>query len=590
MPSDWPWTRCPSSPCTSRRSTGEKKNPDGIDIGQPPSLFRGRPLLPRSRSLPPSTNTKRSHLFRDPHAVPHEAPGLPAAAVQLLSSRFARRTSLLACDPPLTSRDGSTTKLLLRLAKDGAEVEAVIMRYDTSVVSLRKCAGGDGGEGDGEGEDDDENEDEEDESAARSRCSTATTTAPQKQQQKRRESGGKRATLCVSSQVGCAMGCTFCATGTMGKLRSLSAAEILEQADFALAVLGGSNSSGPKSGNSSDDNDNDKDSEWRLRNVVMMGMGEPLDAYPAVVKAVKTLTDSARFGLRRSAVTVSTVGVVPRIKTLARDLPGISLALSLHAPTQELRQSIVPSARSWPLHKLLAAVDDYQRESRQRVFIEYVLLSGVNDSVECGLLLGELLAGKDVVVNLIPWNPVEAVLEKKKGEGESKNNLIPPETFAAPGTAAVDAFVEAVRSSSAASSKGDGKPLPVTVRAEKGQDIAGACGQLVVAKKKLESEEQEQEKEGRSSGGEKGGGGLGCFSSPAAGASCSSAAADAPPATPARDIEELAAGAGGGGGGGARSNREAGKRAANAASDAAAPSSSGISGVAGTFASWLGFR
>jgi hypothetical protein len=318
----------------------------------------------------------------------------------------------------------------------------------------------------------------------------------------------------------------------------------------------------------------------------MMGMGEPLDAYPAVVKAVRALTSPARFGLRRAAVTVSTVGVVPRIRSLARDLPGVSLALSLHAPTQELRQRIVPSARAWPLDRLLAAVEHYQRESGQRVFVEYVLLRGVNDAVEHGLLLGELLAGRDVVVNLIPWNPVEAVLEKRKEEGEGSKSrdasLVPPETFAAPGVAAVDAFVEAVRSSSAASSKGNGRPLPVTVRAEKGQDIAGACGQLVVAKKKLERREEE---EGGGGGGGGTGGGRGCSSSspPAAGAFCSS---DVPPATPARDIEELAAGAGGGAG--ARSRGA--ERAEAAAAPSRSSSSSGISGVAGTFASWLGFR
>jgi len=531
--------------------------------------------------LPPPFHTNaRSHLFRDPHAVAHEAPGLPLAAVQLLSTKFARRTSTLALDPPLTSRDGSTTKLLLRLAKDGAEVEAVIMRYDTSVV--RKSPGGEGGE-EGEGEGEDDEEDEENETAARSQ--SGARHAPTAAAARRRESGGRRATLCVSSQVGCAMGCTFCATGTMGKLRSLSAAEILEQADFALAVLGPPRTSRPAASEGGGPGDA-SDGGWRLRNVVMMGMGEPLDAYPAVVKAVRALTSPARFGLRRAAVTVSTVGVVPRIRSLARDLPGVSLALSLHAPTQELRQRIVPSARAWPLDRLLAAVEHYQRESGQRVFVEYVLLSGVNDAVEHGLLLGELLAGRDVVVNLIPWNPVEAVLEKRKEEGEGSKSrdasLVPPETFAAPGVAAVDAFVEAVRSSSAASSKGNGRPLPVTVRAEKGQDIAGACGQLVVAKKKLERREEE---EGGGGGGGGKGGGRGCSSSspPAAGAFCSS---DVPPATPARDIEELAAGAGGGAG--ARSRGA--ERAEAAAAPSRSSSSSGISGVAGTFASWLGFR
>jgi adenine C2-methylase RlmN of 23S rRNA A2503 and tRNA A37 len=144
----------------------------------------------------------------------------------------------------------------------------------------------------------------------------------------------KRATVCISSQVGCRMACRFCSTGTMGLLGHLTAGEMCEQLLHASDVA-------------------------PIRNVVFMGMGEPLDNYEELLGAVRAMVDPGRFGLSPAKVTVSTVGMVPRIRALARDVPGVRLALSLHAPTQELRCKIVPTARSWPLHSLMAAVDDY---------------------------------------------------------------------------------------------------------------------------------------------------------------------------------------------------------------------------------------
>jgi adenine C2-methylase RlmN of 23S rRNA A2503 and tRNA A37 len=154
------------------------------------------------------------------------------------------------------------------------------------------------------------------------------------------------------------------------------------------------------------------------------------------------------FGLSKRHITVSTVGVIPRIRSMATDMPGVSLALSLHAPNQELRKQIVPSARAYPLHKLLQAVQDYQTATQQRVFVEYVMLAGVNDGLEQAHELGQLLQHRDVVLNLIPWNPVYS----------------PDFEFKAPVEGQVAEFQGVVRGQYG---------VHCTVRQEKGQDISG---------------------------------------------------------------------------------------------------------------------
>ena len=210
-----------------------------------------------------------------------------------------------------------------------------------------------------------------------------------------------------------------------------------------------------------------------IRNVVFMGMGEPLNNYGAVLTAARAMTDSKRFGLRAGGVTISTVGIIPRIRSLATDLPRVSLALSLHAPTQPLRARIVPSARAYPLDRLMVAVAGYQKTTKRRVFVEYVLLAGVNDAPSHAAELAALLAGRDVVVNVIPWNPFPPDNGKEGGGGgvAPTDAPEPPELFAAPDTAAVGAFVDVLRAAG----------LPATVRQEKGQDVAAACGQLALA-------------------------------------------------------------------------------------------------------------
>ncbi|KAG2444685.1 hypothetical protein HXX76_001429 [Chlamydomonas incerta] len=386
-------------------------------------------------------------LIRNPSATWHDVPDMPKAALALLDKYFVKfTTKVIKCQ---NSSDGSTTKLLVEL-QDGMQVEAVVMTYEAPSRDPQLLAAGapevdphlpvdhsaaaaaqdeqqERPAGRAPGAEGGEEEDEEEAEASSSAPSVTAAGAAAAAAARAR----KRSTLCVSSQVGCQMGCTFCATGTMGLKGHLNAGEIVEQLVHARAVA-------------------------RIRNVVFMGMGEPLNNYEAVRSAVAMMTDSKYFGLRRRHVTVSTVGVIPRIKQLAEDLPGVSLALSLHAPTQELRLQIVPSARAYKLDKLMEAVRSYQANSSQRVFYEYVMLSGVNDGEEQAHQLGQLLKGDDVVINLIPWNPIY------QPEGPF---------FEAPRDGSVGTFQSILRHQYG---------LHTTIRQEMGQDISGACGQLVI--------------------------------------------------------------------------------------------------------------
>ncbi|ABO95068.1 predicted protein, partial [Ostreococcus lucimarinus CCE9901] len=240
-----------------------------------------------------------------------------------------------------------------------------------------------------------------------------------------------RTTLCVSSQVGCKMGCTFCATGTLGELGNLSAGEICEQ--LAHASRGDA-----------------------VRNVVFMGMGEPLNNYRNVIDAIEAMTSDKGFGLSPAKITVSTVGVIPRMRTLRRDAPGTRLALSLHAPNQALRQKIVPTATAYKLEDLMATLDEHMASGpKMKTMIEYCVLGGVNDDEACARELGALLRGKEVIVNLIPLNPTDT-----------------PAGHVPPTREAVQKMLEILTSPEF--------DLFTTVRHEMGQDIAGACGQLAL--------------------------------------------------------------------------------------------------------------
>jgi 23S rRNA (adenine2503-C2)-methyltransferase len=197
-----------------------------------------------------------------------------------------------------------------------------------------------------------------------------------------------RGTLCVSSQVGCAMDCPFCATGRQGFNRNLSAAEIIGQVLLAVRELGGTGQNSP------------------VTNVVFMGMGEPLANFREVTAACDVLTDDLGFGLSRRRVTVSTSGLVPQIKRLA-EISNVALAISLHAASDELRNELVPINRKHPIQELLDCCWEYATKTNSKqITFEYIMLDGVNDSREEALELARLLKGKPAKVNLIPFNPV----------------------------------------------------------------------------------------------------------------------------------------------------------------------------------------
>lgn len=195
----------------------------------------------------------------------------------------------------------------------------------------------------------------------------------------------RRRTACISSQAGCAMGCTFCATGQMGFARHLSATEIFEQAAWFARELAGRGE--------------------RLSNVVLMGMGEPFHNYDNVMAAVRRLNHDLGIGARH--ITISTVGLAPRIRQLAQEGIQVTLAISLHAATNEERGSFMPINRRYDLEELLDAVRTYQAATHRRVTFEWALIAGQNDRVEDASRLGKLLAGIDSHVNLIPLNPTD---------------------------------------------------------------------------------------------------------------------------------------------------------------------------------------
>ena len=249
-----------------------------------------------------------------------------------------------------------------------------------------------------------------------------------------------RVTMCISSQAGCGMDCPFCATGQAGLTRNLSTAEIVEQVTAgARALQRGEVAGGP----------------GRVSNVVFMGMGEPLANYAAVVRALHRLTAPAPEGLGISArgITVSTVGLVPRIRDLATEGLPVTLAVSLHAPDDELRDTLVPVNTRWPVEEVLEAAWEYADRTGRRVSIEYALIRDVNDQASRAALLAERLRGRLVHVNLIPLNPTPG----------SKWTASRPQDEAA--------FVRILREGGVA----------VTVRDTRGREIDGACGQLAAA-------------------------------------------------------------------------------------------------------------
>ena len=290
------------------------------------------------------------------------------------------------------SADG-TRKLLLRL-RDGLAIECVMIPR----ANLQD-------------EEDDEGEDEHD--------------SPQ-------ERAERPVTLCISTQVGCAMGCVFCASGQAGLKRGLGAHEVIAQFLHARRHL---------------------DAGERIKNIVFMGMGEPLHHYAETARSIRLLTHPAGAGLSPRRITVSTVGLLRGIQKLGEDFGGkIGLAISLHAPDNATRSRIIPMNESQPLAELIEALRRYPLPKRRRITIEYTLMAGVNDQLSHARQLVQALRGLPIKVNLIPMNPIEA------------------STLRAPSPEAVEAFRQELAS----------YRVSCSVRATRGDDVDAACGQLAL--------------------------------------------------------------------------------------------------------------
>jgi len=276
----------------------------------------------------------------------------------------------------VVSGDGSTVKSLLELS-DGTPVETVLMQYEPSSILGKH----------------------------------------------------PRSTVCVSTQVGCAMGCVFCATGQMGFERQMRAEEIIAQVIHFAKIL--------------------REKGQHITNLVFMGMGEPLANYGETVRAIRILTHPRGYGLGQRHITVSTIGLVPAIDKLAGEDLQIGLAISLHAPNDELRRKLVPAAGPTSVSEIIAAGRRYFKKTGRRVTFEYALIDGVNNSPETARDLAGLLRGNGSHVNLIPLNPTAG-------------------NFSRPARRRVLEFEKILQIAG----------VNCTVRVEKGGEIAAACGQL----------------------------------------------------------------------------------------------------------------
>ncbi len=275
----------------------------------------------------------------------------------------------LMCAQSHASADGRTTKVLWKL-QDGETIESVLMRYDS------------------------------------------------------------RATACLSTQVGCAMGCQFCDTGQSGFRRNLSIGEIIGQALAHARTL--------------------RDEGRRLSNIVFMGMGEPMDNYDATLGTIRTMNDPKGMGIGARAFTLSTVGIIPGIRRLANESIQVNLAVSLHTADNQLRNSLVPANRTHPLPKLLDACRAYIEKTHRRVSFEVALIAGINDSIDHARQMAKSLRGMLCHVNLIPFNTIR----KSAWKGSDVEQIH--------------------RFKSILSDAG----IPTSVRQSRGEDIRAACGQL----------------------------------------------------------------------------------------------------------------
>jgi 23S rRNA (adenine2503-C2)-methyltransferase len=322
-----------------------------------------------------------------------EMTDLPQALREELTSDFTLWNTKIARH---TQADDGTEKLLLTLA-DGGQVECVLLRDDyTTPLPIR--------EGQGEG------------------------SAPPSRGHQPQPHGGRR-TICISTQVGCGMGCVFCASGLDGLARNLTTGEIVEQMLQLQMRL---------------------TPDERLSHIVVMGMGEPLANLDALLPALDEATREDGLGISARRITISTVGLTKAMRRLTETNPRYRLAVSLHAPNDELRQKIVPVADKIPLADVLAEADNYFERSGRQLTFEYVLLAGLNDSPAHAVELAELLGGRTAMLNVIPYNPVAGL------------------PYATPSPAAQRAFRQQLEQ----------RGLNVHFRHRKGDAIDAACGQL----------------------------------------------------------------------------------------------------------------
>jgi len=321
-------------------------------------------------------------LYRNFWNTPKEFSILPAALRQKLAESL--KFNLLVPVTTLQSSDGETVKTLF-LLQDGRAIETVLMKYDPSVTLQQSQRGG---------------------------------------------SGQSRRTLCVSTQVGCAMGCVFCATGQMGFKRHLSSGEIVAQLMYYARLL---HAQGEV-----------------ITNVVVMGMGEPFHNYDNTMAAIDRLNDpdGYNFGARR--FTISTIGLVPAIRRFAAEKRQVNLAISLHAADDALRASMLPVNKRYPIDELLEACRDYIAATGRRITFEWALVNGVNDTPEQARLLASKLKGLLCHVNAIPLNPTEGY----SGKATTRQRA--------------NEFKEILTRCG----------VPCTIRLRRGMDILAGCGQL----------------------------------------------------------------------------------------------------------------
>jgi 23S rRNA (adenine2503-C2)-methyltransferase len=256
-----------------------------------------------------------------------------------------------------------------------------------------------------------------------------------------RDGGGQRCTVCVSTQVGCAAGCPFCATGQQGFERNLTPGEIIDQVLYFANYLQGQNNEG--------DQNMDKTLN-HITNIVFMGMGEPLANYDALWQAIEMLNSPEGFGLGARNMVISTAGLVPQIKRLSQEKLQVGLAVSLHASDNVLRNKLVPINRKYPLEQLIPACEDYYQTTGRRVSFEYILFSGINDSIAQARSLARLIQGLNCHVNLIPANATT------------------DPSYRPPSRQAILAFEQELKQ----------YHINVTLRESRGQDINAGCGQM----------------------------------------------------------------------------------------------------------------